>query len=387
MDEQQKNKRYDTMQGKQELKKSFFNTNLWLWIAGIFLLLGFLCIKISDKLFIIFIGICLGAICIWERYNKKYTVMIKTMAGQALQRMPFLSDVEYNATGGFAQKDICETGMLRKGDKYEMGDLISAKCNDVPFRMCDLKIYTCKTRNDGVTDSKSFFVGKFVVFQLKKQFDSSVIIATKNFPALGNGVPESFLPPTSQPQNTVTGPAPSVFTQQQHTAEPQDAVTAQAEAQIAAQEAALEAAANATEAAIEAAEANAYHDSVVEQAEAQIAAEEGTDVIPGGPFKDITNAMLSSTGGFRVLSSDGNENSNVFINELFTSLITVYNELKAPFVMMFRENKIFFAIHDQKDIFETPVSGKPYAEQEEERFRKEMEFLPMIESKIVEYYV
>ena len=318
MDENQ-SKQYDTIKGRDELRSLRLRYGIGLFVTIVLLGISIPIFLISKKYGIIPLGIGLLSCFLWVRIMKQYTAVVKDLTGQTLNKIDYLSEVSYDPNGSFNLDDLQSLGMLKKGIDYKMGDLVSAKCNDIPFKMCDLKIEEQKKSSNGSTINSTFFRGKFIVFHVKRKFDASALIYTNQFKGIGNGLPETM-------SGTVQ-PAPAAGNGNTET-------------------------------------------------------DDGTPK----PFINITEEILGKTGKFQVLTSNGQSNSNIFTDSLFSNLMTVSQKLKVPFALMFKEDKIFIAINDNKDMFEITLANKPDAAPEEQRIKQEMDIVPFLAENIADHY-
>lgn len=91
------------------------------------------------------------------------------------------TDLVYSHETGMPYTTIAATGMMNMGDRYSSNDYTSAKYKGIPFEQADVHIEEEHTDSDGDRTFTTIFRGRYVVFDLKKNFTKKLFVASKNF--------------------------------------------------------------------------------------------------------------------------------------------------------------------------------------------------------------
>ena len=97
--------------------------------------------------------------------------------------MKVFTDVVYFHDAEMPRSEIASTDMMRMGDRYSSNDYTQAKYKGVGFRQADVWIQEEHTDSDGDTTYVTLFRGRYIVFDLDKDFTKKLLVASKNFNA------------------------------------------------------------------------------------------------------------------------------------------------------------------------------------------------------------
>ena len=110
------------------------------------------------------------------QYKKSYKGYF---VGQSLERT--FSNVKYNHDAGLDRQALIETGMIYTGDRYSSNDLTVGKYKDVTFAQADVHIEEEYKDDDGNTHYRTIFMGRFMIFEFPKKFNSKLMLTHKSW--------------------------------------------------------------------------------------------------------------------------------------------------------------------------------------------------------------
>lgn len=93
------------------------------------------------------------------------------------------TDLVYRHDVGMPYQTPASTGMIRMGDRYSSNDYTIAKYKGIPFEQADVHIEEEHTDSDGDRTYVTIFRGRYITFDLKKDFSKKLLVASKNFNA------------------------------------------------------------------------------------------------------------------------------------------------------------------------------------------------------------
>lgn len=91
------------------------------------------------------------------------------------------TDVQYSHNSVMPYQIIANTGMMNMGDRYNSNDYTIAKYKGIPFSQADVHIEEEHTDSDGDRTYSTTFRGRYITFNLKKDFSKKLLVASKNF--------------------------------------------------------------------------------------------------------------------------------------------------------------------------------------------------------------
>ncbi len=151
--------------------------------GGIISAIGFV-LFIPLSLAIPFIGTILAIIAFMGGaiYAGKYTSKVKELSIKfkreyVVEEMKkAFPDSLYNATDGFYENEVVNTGLLRNQDRYFSEDMISGSFEGVRFRCADVKQQDVSKDSKGRTHTRTVFLGRFYEFDFPKSFKSNILV-------------------------------------------------------------------------------------------------------------------------------------------------------------------------------------------------------------------
>ena len=91
------------------------------------------------------------------------------------------TNVSYSHDAEMPYQVLANTGMICMGDRYSSNDYTSAKYKGIPFTQADVHIEDESTDSDGDTHYTTIFRGRYITFDLKKDFSKKLLVANRNF--------------------------------------------------------------------------------------------------------------------------------------------------------------------------------------------------------------
>ena len=87
----------------------------------------------------------------------------------------------YRSEAGIERAELAETGMVNVGDVCRSEDLVAGEYRGMKFRQADVLIQERDTDSDGHTTYDTLFRGRWVVFDIKKDFKFKLAVVGKSF--------------------------------------------------------------------------------------------------------------------------------------------------------------------------------------------------------------
>ena len=91
------------------------------------------------------------------------------------------TNVQYSHSAKMPYQIVAGTGMMNMGDRYNSNDYTIAKYKGIPFSQADVHIEEEHTDSDGDTTYSTIFRGRYITFDLNKDFSKKLLVASKNF--------------------------------------------------------------------------------------------------------------------------------------------------------------------------------------------------------------
>lgn len=113
--------------------------------------------------------------------KKYYNAFKKGLVLDALKSV--MTDVTIEPDKGIARETIRETEMMRMGDRFSSGDLVTGKYNGVAVRQSNVKIEERHTDGKGHSTYFTIFHGRWMIFDFNKTFASDLQVIGKGFSA------------------------------------------------------------------------------------------------------------------------------------------------------------------------------------------------------------
>ena len=109
----------------------------------------------------------------------------------------FFDNVDYKPNGGFNETYVEEIGVIDIGDNFDSTNYISGTYKNIPFQQADIEIQEKNEEKDedGETEIEyeEIFLGRFMIFDFKKNFKTSLIISSNDFDSLSLPSDKDFL--------------------------------------------------------------------------------------------------------------------------------------------------------------------------------------------------
>ena len=87
----------------------------------------------------------------------------------------------YDANAGIERDELRKTGMVYTGDVYNSEDLVTGEYHGMRFRQADVSIQDRDTDEDGHTTYETLFMGRWAIFDIKKEFNFKLAVVGKGF--------------------------------------------------------------------------------------------------------------------------------------------------------------------------------------------------------------
>lgn len=91
------------------------------------------------------------------------------------------TNVQYSHSAEMPYQVIAHTGMMNMGDRYNSNDYTIAKYKGIPFSQADVHIEEEHRDSDGDRTYSTVFRGRYITFDLNKDFSKKLLVANKNF--------------------------------------------------------------------------------------------------------------------------------------------------------------------------------------------------------------
>ncbi|MBP5512480.1 DUF3137 domain-containing protein [Candidatus Saccharibacteria bacterium] len=93
------------------------------------------------------------------------------------------TDISYRHDLALPKEEIAKTAMMQMGDRYASNDYTVAKYKGIGFKQADVWIQEEHTDSDGDTTYTTIFRGRYIIFDLNKDFTKKLLVVSKNFNA------------------------------------------------------------------------------------------------------------------------------------------------------------------------------------------------------------
>ncbi|MDY0277232.1 MAG: DUF3137 domain-containing protein [Acholeplasma sp.] len=132
------------------------------------------------------VGIIFSSIMMNDSKNEFESVVKNQFINEILKQN--FKDYSYDKNRKISISEINNVGLVRKPDRYTGEDLIQGSYGSTNFQISDVVLEEEHTDDKGNTSYVTYFKGKWIIYQLEKNFNNTLKITERTKPSITKGL-------------------------------------------------------------------------------------------------------------------------------------------------------------------------------------------------------